>query len=185
MSESQVGITEKVQEGGKELAETVQEQASQAKEMGRSKLSEQLDERTTQIGTQARSFAGALRQTGQQMGPESDDTARLTSGMADRLERVGGYLERARGDEMLRDVERFARERPWLVAGAAAAAGLVASRFLKASSERRFEQTGGFHAQRGVQTASYADRLSTAETGRLETGVTRVGEPQYAGGVRA
>ena len=66
---------------------------------------------------------------------------RITAGVADRLERAGGYLERANGEEMLRDAERFVRTRPWVVAGAAAAAGLVASRIFKASSERRYDQS--------------------------------------------
>ena len=63
---------------------------------------------------------------------------RAASGVAERLERFGGYLEGAKGDDLLRDGERFARERPWLVAGAAALVGFTASRLLKASSERRY-----------------------------------------------
>lgn len=180
MSESQGGITEKVQEGGKQLGEAVQEQASQAKELGVDKLSEQLDARTTEVGSQARSLAAALRESGQRMQGESGAAARLTSGAADRLERVGGYLERSRGDEMLQDVERFARERPWLVAGAAAAAGLVASRFLKASSERRFTRSTS-----GGQRVMDTDPWRAVEARDSETRATRVGEPQYAGGVRS
>jgi hypothetical protein len=54
------------------------------------------------------------------------------------VERFGGYLERASGEELLRDAEDFARRRPWMVAGIGLVAGLAASRFLKASSERRY-----------------------------------------------
>ena len=63
----------------------------------------------------------------------------MTEGAAERIERLGGYLEQRSGDELLRDVEDFARRRPWMVAGAGLMVGLAASRFLKASSERRYD----------------------------------------------
>ena len=124
------------------LTETVSEQATRAKESGRRELRVQLDERTTQVGRQARSLAEAVRRSGQSLQSQGKDEVgveRITSGVADRLERAGGYLERARGEEMLRDAERFVRDRPWLVTSAAAAAGLVASRVFKASAEDRYE----------------------------------------------
>ena len=46
------------------------------------------------------------------------------------------------GDQLLRDAEEFARRRPWMVAGMGLVAGLAASRFLKASSERRYGSFG-------------------------------------------
>jgi hypothetical protein len=95
-------------------------------------------------------LADALRQSGQDLGSQGGDetgVARITAGVADRLERAGGYLERARGEELLQDAERFVRERPWLVTSAAAAAGLIASRVFKASAESRYTgastRTGG------------------------------------------
>ena len=59
---------------------------------------------------------------------------------------------------MLRDAERFVRTRPWVVAGAAAAAGLVASRVFKASSERRYNQSSGASKQLGAQVTPRASR---------------------------
>lgn len=122
------------------VSETVQTQAVEIKDKGREQLRSQLDQRTTDVGRQAKGFADVLRQSGNQAQAQNGGqaTARITSGVADRIERAGGYLESARGDDMLRDAERFARERPWVVAGVAAAAGFAASRFLKASSERRY-----------------------------------------------
>ena len=46
---------------------------------------------------------------------------------------------------MLHDAEDFARRRPWAVAGIGLIAGLAASRFLKASSERRYDSRGSGH----------------------------------------
>lgn len=109
-------------------------------EQGKEQVRDQIDERTTQAGREVRKFAQALRRSGSELQDESNGASmnRVASGIADRLDRFGGYLEGARGDDLLRDGERFARERPWLVAGAAAIVGFTASRLVKASSERRF-----------------------------------------------
>ena len=118
-----------------------QEKAADLKEQGRGKLGQTLDQRTTQAGGQAQQLAQVLRRSGDQLREqgEGQQIAGVTSGAADRIERLGGYLEQTTGDELLRDVEDFARRRPWIVAGIGLAVGVAASRFLKASSERRYE----------------------------------------------
>ena len=120
------------------VTDAAQQKAVELKDEGTEKVRSELDERTTEMGNQARAFAQSLRRAGNES--QSNDVAsRVAVGAADRLERAGEYLERARGDDLLRDAERFARERPWVVAGVAAAVGFAASRLLKASSERRYE----------------------------------------------
>jgi ElaB/YqjD/DUF883 family membrane-anchored ribosome-binding protein len=123
-----------------EAASTAQERAVELKEQGKSKLGETLDQRTNEAGVQARKIAQALRRSGEQLSNEGDahQAAGLAEGAADRIERLGGYLERTSSAELVRDVEDFARRRPWIVAGTGLLAGLAASRFLKASSERRY-----------------------------------------------
>jgi hypothetical protein len=64
--------------------------------------------------------------------------AALTGQAADRIDRLGSYLEQKRGDELMRDVETFARSRPWMLAGLGMLAGVAAARFMKASSEQRY-----------------------------------------------
>lgn len=123
-----------------DAASNAQEKAVELKEQGRSKLGETLDQRTTEAGGQVRELAQALRRSGEQLREQGEGTqvAGVAEGAADRFERLGGYLEQRSGDELLRDVEDLARRRPWLVAGVGLAIGLAASRFLKASSERRY-----------------------------------------------
>lgn len=138
---SEYGVTMQIRETAEEVGSSVREEVAQTRQEGARELRSQLDRRTTEVGRQACSFARELRRSGDSLRAqgESDLTARLTSGLADGIERTGRYLEHARGDDLLGDVEDFARRRPWLVAGAAALAGFAASRFLKASSERRYE----------------------------------------------
>ena len=59
---------------------------------------------------------------------------------------------------MLRDAEQFVRTRPWVVAGAAAAAGIVASRIFKASSERRYDQSTNTSKTAGAPVTRPASR---------------------------
>src|SRR5687767_4731260 len=94
-----------------DAAATAQQKASELKDHGRSKLSETLDERTTQAGGQARQMAQALRLSGEQLREqgEGQQVAGVTEGAADRIEWLGGYLERTSGDEFLRDAEDLAR----------------------------------------------------------------------------
>jgi len=151
----QEGLLEQAPAQMKDAAATAQERAVDLKEHGKSKLGETLDQRTNEAGAQARKMAQALRRSGEQLSNEGNgqQAAELAEGAADRIERLGSYLERTSGAEVVRDVENFARTRPWMVAGMGMVAGLAASRFLKASSERRYggsAQTGGDSARRDV-----------------------------------
>lgn len=156
------GLVGQVASQTEDAAAKAQEKAVELKEQGRNKLSETLDERTTQAGGQARQVALALRRSGEQLREEGDgqQVAGMTEGAAERIERFGGYLEQRSGDELLRDVEDFARRRPWMVAGIGLAVGLAASRFLKASSERRYDSAPG---------RSYSYGTGSAGVGGYET----------------
>ena len=158
-------------------ASAVQEKAGELKEQGRSKVGEQLDERTTQVGGQARQMAQALRQSGGQMRDQGANrqVAGIAEGAADRIDRLGGYLEQTSGDALLRDAEEFARRRPWLVAGVGLAVGVVVSRFLKASAERRYgasDGTGQTGRYGSIGAASATSRPSDEPISRESYGVS-------------
>jgi hypothetical protein len=125
----------------------VQDTAQQAAGEARGRLRDQLDQRSTQAGEQVSSTAGDIRTVADQLREQGkDQPAKLAHQAADRVERVGGYLERADGEQLLHDLEDIGRRQPWAVMAGGLAAGFLASRFLKASSSRRYEQryaTGG------------------------------------------
>ena len=160
---TEISTTERMQATAHDLGDDVERRAARAAETSKAKLSEQLDRGTSQVGSQARSLATTLRRSSEQLASERDtnEVARLSRGVADQLERVGSYLEQRRGSELLDDAEQFARTRPWVVAGAAAVAGLLASRLLKASSEHRYVRSsrGPTWPRPPVDTA----RLGSAE----------------------
>jgi hypothetical protein len=145
------GTIEQAKEKGQEMVsqaqQQVQETTQQVKGQAGDRLREQVDQRSTQLGEQAQTLAGAVRGTVEQLRSQgSDGQARLAEQAADRVERFGSYFRDSDSDQILGDAEDLARRRPWVVGGAAALLGFVASRFLKASGSRRYEQQrGGAH----------------------------------------
>jgi ElaB/YqjD/DUF883 family membrane-anchored ribosome-binding protein len=134
------GVRERAGGAMEDAASAAQDKALELRSKGASQLRDQLDTRTTEVGKQAKTVAQAFRQSGEKLRGEGNTQAANTTDMAaQRVEQLGAYLERIQGDELLRDAERFARQRPWLLAGIGMFAGLVASRMMKASSEQRYQ----------------------------------------------
>ena len=124
--------------------EQAKEQAQQAAGQARSTLRTQVDQRSTDAGQRVGGFASDVRSVGQQLREQGkDQPAKLADQAADRAERLGNYLTRSDADRILGDVEDFGRRQPWAVIAGGAALGFLASRFLKASSSRRYEQRSG------------------------------------------
>jgi hypothetical protein len=121
--------------------EHVKEQAQQAAGQAKSTLRSQLDQRSTDAGRKVGGLASDVRSVGDQLREQGkDQPAKLADQAADRAERLGSYLSESDADRILGDVEDFGRRQPWVVIAGGVALGLVASRFLKASSARRYEQ---------------------------------------------
>lgn len=117
------------------------EQAQQAAGQAKSTLRSQVDQRSTDAGHKVGGFASDVRSVGQQLREQGkDQPAKLADQAADRAERLGNYLTQSDADRILGDVEDFGRRQPWAVIAGGLAIGLLASRFLKASSSRRYEQ---------------------------------------------
>ena len=165
---SETGRQGLVGEAGSQLedaAATAQQKASELKDQGRSKLSETLDGRTTQAGGQVLQMAQALRRSGEQLREqgEGEQVAGVTDGAADRMSGSAVISSGRAGRRVLRDAEALARQRPWMVAGLGLMVGLAASRFLKASSERRYDSAQGNGYRR---TYSYGNAGRELGTGR-------------------
>lgn len=155
--EASSGAVDQAREKASEATDIAREKAGQVASRAGEQVRTQVDERTTQIGGQVRQVAGALRQSSDGLRDEGQQTAaRFTEQAARQVEQLGGYLERVDGDTLMRDIEDFARRRPWLVAGGGLLLGLAASRFLKASSERRYRSSQPTYRQPYPQT--WADR---------------------------
>jgi len=177
------GVAEQASAKMHDAAGIAQEKAGELREQGSARLRDQLDDRSTRAGSQMRSVAAALRRSGDDLrSDENASAARLADGAADRLDQVGSYLEERNGEDLLREVESFARRRPWLLAGVGMLAGITAARFLKASSEDRYTSAngganGGWPARTGGPAAGYQGSLPAAAGG---DGAASAGGPSGA-----
>lgn len=148
LDEAKQAASEQAQQVAGQAKEQAQQVTSQATDRARGMI----DERTTQAGEQIntqvediRTVAQSLREQGKE-GP-----AKIAEQAADRAQRVGSYLTDSDGDRILSDVERIARQNPWAVIAGGLALGFAASRFLKASSQKRFESSPDFERYRTPQ----------------------------------
>lgn len=144
------GVQEKAQEQVQQVAEQAREVAGQAQ----SRVRDEIDGRTTEIGRQIQSTGEDFRTVGKQLREQGKDTpARFADQAAQRVEQVGRYLSESNTDKILSDVERFARKQPWTVIVGGLTLGFVASRFLKASGSRRYETMYNWRLPAGQASA--------------------------------
>jgi ElaB/YqjD/DUF883 family membrane-anchored ribosome-binding protein len=117
-----------------------QEKAQQAAGQVQDKLRDQIDQRSTQAAEQINTQASDLRSVSDALRKEGKDgPADAADRLAGYAEKVGGYLHEKDSHALLADAEDFGRHRPWAAVAGGLALGLAASRFLKASSGRRYQ----------------------------------------------
>lgn len=153
------------QDKAQQITGEAQEKAQQAAGQAQAKLREQLDQRSTQLAEQARQQGSDLRAVSEALRDQGKDRpAELMNRLAEFAEQAGRYLHDKDADAMLGDAEDFGRRKPTAVVAGALALGFAASRFLKASSSKRY-------------SARDAQRRSTSS---LEASPTRHAVPATA-----
>jgi hypothetical protein len=141
MADGSVG---EAQEKAQEVAGEAQEKARDAAGKAQENARRQVDQRSTEAGERVAGTAQDLRSVGEELRKQGKDTpAKLADQAAQQTEKVGSYLKEKGPDEMLHDAEEFGRQRPWAVLAGGLALGVVAARFLKASSRNRYQQRSG------------------------------------------
>jgi len=129
-----------MQEKAQEVADMAGEKAHEAAGSAQEMLRDQLDQRSTKAGETAVGTAQDLRSVGEELRKQGKDTpARLADRAAERTDQLGSYLRESDADRMLSDVEDFGRRQPLAVLAGGLVAGIVAARFLKASSRGRYQ----------------------------------------------
>jgi hypothetical protein len=161
--------------------EKAQEGAQQAKRTVR----DQVDQRSTEAGERVGTTAQDMRSVSEELRKQGkDQPAKLAEQAAQRAESLGDYLKRTDGDTILRDVEDFGRQRPWALIAGGVALGFAASRFLKASSTRRYESSPSSNGTRGLTAGPATTRtaVTTDVYGPVGTGVGTGGTGASIGG---
>lgn len=112
---------------GREEAMELGDAPKSALDIGKEKTASELD-----------SIARIVRQTGREFRAQHQNTMGLYADrLANRIERLMGYLNARDADELVTELEHFARRHPEWFLGGALALGLVTARFLKSSRRRQ------------------------------------------------
>lgn len=157
------GSAGEAQEKAQEVAGQAKDKAQEAAGKAQEGIRRQIDQRSTRAGEQASSTARDLRSVGEELRRQGKETpAKLADRAAEQTERVGGYLKDNGPDRMLEDVEDFGRQRPWAVLAGGLAVGVLAARFLKASSRSRYQRNGSRAAAQVPQATGAAPARRSA-----------------------
>lgn len=93
----------------------------------------QLDTQRERAASGLTSMVDAIRQSGEQLQQQNPTLASYVDTAAGQLQRVTDGLRDKDLEEIVHDLERFARQRPAMFVGGAFVLGLAAARFLKSS----------------------------------------------------
>src|SRR3712207_3617376 len=129
-------VTEQAKQQSQQLAQRARQQASELANRGTEQAKRQLASQKHNASQRLTPVQSALRETGHQLRNQGQGpVAGYVEQAADQVERFSTYLRETDVDEIIDEVRSFARRRPRLFLGSAAAIGFFATRFLKSSSE--------------------------------------------------
>ncbi len=134
---------DKAQEAAGKTQEKMSETTAAAKEQAKraaSQVSEQakhtVDSRMSDVGHEIGSVADAVRQTSAEMGGESETLSKYGDRLAEQLEGISSYLNEKGVEDVLTDLQDFARSKPVVFLGGAFMLGIMAGRFIRSSGDR-------------------------------------------------
>ena len=175
--------TEETKQKSQEVAQQGQQKASEYAQQGREQAKGQIATRKEQASGQLQGVAQALRQTGEQLrGQDQGSIGKYADQAAQQAERFADYLSEQDAEQLLNDVEDFARNRPAIFLGGAFALGAVAARFLKSSAGQREELNVGERAKQLGSSATGKDldeEIGGGESARYNEEGGRYERPSY------
>jgi len=119
--------TSKAREGAEQLKNKALERVGDVRERAYSQRE--------QIADRVRRVSSAVRSAGDQLREQDERAAQLADMASQRIDRAAQYVSTLEPQQMVRDVESFARRQPAAFFGGAFLLGLAAARFLKSSQQ--------------------------------------------------
>jgi hypothetical protein len=105
------------------------------------------------------SVAQAIKQSTQQLRAQKHDSiAQVVEKAADKIERFSTELRNRDVDDIVNNVQRFARRQPALFVGSAFALGVLGARFMKSSSDNQRHRAHEPYGTSSSGTMDYAGR---------------------------
>jgi hypothetical protein len=174
---------DKAQEVAVNAQEKVSETAGIAKEQAKkaaAQVGEQakttVDSRMSDVAHELGSVAEAVRQTSYEIGGESQTVSRYGERLAEQLDGISTYLNEKGVEDVLTDLQDFARRQPVVFLGGAFMLGIVAGRFVRSSGGRQL----GFGSD--SQDRYALDYRNTADYSPTSYG-TYQGQSRYRSGL--
>ena len=161
-------VTEQARQQGQQLAQQARQQAGDLASRGTEQIKGQLANQKHDASQRMVPIQSALRETAQQLRRQGQGSVgQYAERAADQVERFSTYLRETDVDEIMDEVRGFARRRPALFVGSAAAVGFFATRFLKSSSSEGQGSSsaadGGFSTRTPTATSSATITHGTQE----------------------
>ena len=139
-------LVEQVKQQTQQVAQQAGEKAGQVVEQVRDQVKSQLSERKEQAAGGLGTVAQALRQTGETLRTEEQaGVAQAADSAAQLVDQISGYLRDRDIDDLVGEVENFARTNPAVFLGSAFVLGFMAARFLKSSAPSPASAGGGYN----------------------------------------
>lgn len=169
--------------------EKVSEVADQAQKTAKSQLAERKD----QVADGMDSVAAALRKTSEELeGQDTGPVGGYVNKAANFLSDISHHVRQNDVDQLLHQVEGFARREPAIALGSAFAIGVIAARFLKSSNQRRssavgqYDNMGNSYTGASYTSGSYASNqypnTNYTNTNRYSDGSANTGSSNYLTG---
>jgi len=172
---SQPSMMDQAKQQTQNVVHQTQQKAGEMVDQAKTKVMSQLEGQKERAAGTMEGVAQALRQTGQQLRDQDQaPVAQFAEGAADFVDRFTGYLNQRNINEMIGQVEVFARRQPALFLGGAFALGFMAARFLKSSGDGSMSRRDmGMAYPGGRYRADQADLaypVEVAGTGGFQSG---------------
>lgn len=137
-----------------EARERTSDVVSRAGERARSEFENQKSRAAQSLST----VASVLRESGQQLRDRDEAAvAPVVDRVADGVDRLSNFLNSRNVDDMMRDVQQFARRRPEVFLGAFFTLGVLAARFMKAGQREPGYDRHGYTYVHGTAGARLPD----------------------------
>lgn len=131
-------VADQVQQAAAPVVDQAKQTTNQVVDQAKQQAQSQISTRKDQAANSIDSLASALRQTGKDLQEQDQGTvAGFVDQAASQLDRFSNYLQNRDINQIVGEVEDFARREPALFVGGAFLLGLIGARFLKSSPPQR------------------------------------------------
>lgn len=152
-------ITDQAKQAAVETVDQAKQAVNDTLGQAKQQVASRFDEQKSQAAGRLSNVANALRQTGENLESQHEDTfGQYARAAADQLEQFSNTLQNKNMNELLNEVQSFARRQPELFIAGSLAAGFLLGRFLKSSGSRTAgynDYSGRRYGNGGSSSSSY------------------------------